>query len=139
MAITVHTDIVSAEEQIFSGLAEMIIVSGELGELGILPGHTPLLTSIKPGQVRLILQGGNEEMYYISGGMLEVQPDRVTILADTITRAADLDEAQALEAEQRAQKLLAERKSNVDFTDALVKLAQAAAQLRIIRSLKRKG
>lgn len=136
MAITVRTDIVSAEAQIFSGLTEMVIVSGEEGELGILPGHAPLLTSIKPGQVRVILQGGVEEVYYISGGMLEVQPDKITVLADTVIRAADLDEAQALESQERAQKLLTDKKSNTDYSTALAQLARATAQLRVIQTAK---
>jgi len=137
MVITVHTDIVSAEAQIFSGLTEMVIVSGSEGELGIMPGHAPLLTLIKPGQVRVILQGGAEEVFYVSGGMLEVQPDKITILADTITRAANLDEAEALASQERAQKLLANKKSNTDFSTALTQLARAAAQLRVIKLSKK--
>jgi len=137
MAITVHTDIVSAEAQIFSGLTEMVVVSGEEGELGILPGHTPLLTSIHPGLVRLILQGGTEEVFYISGGILEVQPKKITILADTITRAADLDEAKALESQQLAQKILSDSKANIDFSEILAQLARAAAQLRVIKASRK--
>jgi len=138
MAITVHTDIVSAEAQIFSGLTELVVVSGTEGELGIMPGHTPLLTGLKPGQVRLVLQGGAEEVYYISGGMLEVQPDKITVLADTVVRATDLDEAEALAAQERAKQLL-NNQSNVDFSTALTQLARAAAQLRVIQTSKRSG
>lgn len=136
MAITVHLDIVSAEAKIFSGLAEMIVVTGNMGELGILPGHTPLLTTIKPGQIRVTRQGGEQDFYYVSGGILEVQPNVVSILADTVTRAADLDEAAAIEARQRAERLLASRKSNADFSAALIQLTQAMAQLRTIKLIK---
>ena len=102
MAVSVHVDIVSAETEIFSGLAEMVVATGSLGELGIAPGHAPLLSELRPGQVRVIKQGGEEELYYISGGMLEVQPHFITILADTAIRADDLDEAAALEAKEKA-------------------------------------
>jgi F-type H+-transporting ATPase subunit epsilon len=137
MAITVHLDIVSVEQQIFSGLAEMIVVVGALGELGILPGHVALLTPIKSGPVRIIKQGGEEEIFYISGGTLEVQPDSVTILADTIVRASDLDEAKALETKQNAARLLANKKTNIDITQALTELAQATAQLRAIQMIRK--
>lgn len=133
MAITVHLDIVSAEANIFSGLAEMVVVTGAQGELGILPGHTALLTSIKPGQIRVTRQGGEKDLYYVSGGILEVQPNIVTILADTIVRATDLDEAAATEARERAEQILANKKSNLDFSTALIQLAQATAQLRTIK------
>jgi len=137
MAITVHLDIVSAEAKIFSGLAELIVLTGELGTLGILPGHAPLLTSIKPGPVKVTCQGGKEEFFYVSGGILEVQPDLVSILADTAQRAADLDEAQAQEARKRAHASLLNKKSNTDFTNALIQLTQAIAQLRTIQMLKK--
>ncbi len=136
-AITVHLDIVSPEAQIFSGLVEMVSVTGELGELGILAGHTQLLSAIKPGQVRVTLQGGKKETYYISGGILEVQPNCITVLADTVVRAENLDEAAAVEAKQRAEKLLTDKKSQVDYTSALRELAQAAAQIRTIKELKK--
>jgi len=138
MAMTVHLDIVSAEAEIFSGLTEMISVTGVLGELGIMPGHTPLLTMIKPGQISTRLQGGKEEVYYVSGGMLEVQPDKVTILADTITRATEIDEAAAIEAKEKAEKILAEKKTEVDYTAALAQLSQAMAQLQAINQLRKK-
>ena len=138
MKATVQLDIVSLEAKIFSGLAEMVVVTAEMGELGILPGHTPLLTSIKPGQIRIVLPGGEQDIYYISGGLIEVQPNIITILADTVTHAADLDEAAAVIARENAKNLLANKKSNVDFTDALVQIAQAAAKLRTI-NLSRKN
>ena len=133
MAITVHTDIVSAEARIFSGLAEMVVVTGDMGELGIFPGHTALITAIKPGQIRIRLQGGREDLYYVSGGILEVQPDVVTILADTVVRAENLVEAQALEAKMEAERILANRKAGMNVTNAIIQLAQAIAQLRTIK------
>ena len=136
-AMTVHLDIVSPEAEIFSGLVEMVSVTGELGELGILPGHTQLLSAIKPGQVRITLQGGKKQIYYISGGMLEVQPNCVTILADTVARAENLDEAAAIEAKERAEKLLADKKAEVDYMATLRELAQAAAQIRTIKELRK--
>lgn len=135
----VRLDIVSLEAKIFSGLAEMVVVTGIMGELGILPNHTPLLTAIKPGQIRVTLDGGAQEVYYVSGGLLEVQPDAITILADTVTHAADLDEAAAIAARENAERLLSDKKSNVDFTDALVQIAQATAKLRTIELSHKKG
>ena len=137
MAMTVHVDIVSAEKQLFSGLAELVVVTGIEGEIGIKPGHAPLLTALKPGQVRVITQN-SEEVFYISGGMLEVQPKIVTVLADTAIRAADLDEAAALEAKKRAEEMLANRKSDLDYTKAAVELAQAIAQIQAIQKLRKK-
>jgi F-type H+-transporting ATPase subunit epsilon len=138
MAISVHLDIVSAEGEIFSGLAEMVLATGLLGELGITPGHAPLLTALKPGQVRVIHQGGAEEIFYISGGMLEVQPNIVTVLADTVIRAHDIDEQAALEAKERAEKALAKHDAEFDYSKALTELAEAAAQLQAIRQLRKK-
>ncbi len=138
-AMSVHLDIVSAESELFSGLAEMIVASGEVGELGIFPGHTPLLTSLKPGLIRVVKQGGVEEVIYISGGMLEVQPDLVTVLADTAIRAGDLDEAAALEAKEKAERALAERKSDFEYSAAVSELAEAVAQIRAIRQLRNKA
>jgi len=139
MAMTVHLDIVSAEQEIFSGLAEMVVVTGSLGEIGIAPGHAPLLTSLKPGQVRVITQGGDEDVYYISGGMLEVQPSCVTVLADTAIRAVDLDEASALEAKQKAEVTLGDIKADFDYSKAAAELAQAVAQIQAIRNVKKLG
>jgi F-type H+-transporting ATPase subunit epsilon len=137
MAKTFQVDIVSAEEQIFSGTAEMVIAPGEAGELGVLPEHMPLLTRIKPGTVR-IRNGNDEEVIYVSGGMMEVQPDRVTVLADTSVRAHDLDEAKAMEAERLAKEALANRTDKLEVAKALSELAEAAAQLAAIRKLRQK-
>lgn len=136
MSAIVQLDIVSLEAKIFSGLIEMVVVTGVMGELGIMPGHLPLLTMIKPGQVKINLAGGIQEIYYISGGILEVQPDLVTILADTIIRATDLDEAAAIEARESAKRILANKTANVDFANVLVQLAQAVAKLRTIKLLR---
>jgi F-type H+-transporting ATPase subunit epsilon len=137
MTITVQVDIVSVEAHIFSGLAERVVATGALGELGILPGHSPLLTSLKPGPVRIIKTEGDEEVFYIKGGVLEVQPRIITILAETAVRAADLDEEAALEAKQQAEQALKDRKSEIDFAKASGELAQAMAQLASIRKLKK--
>lgn len=136
MAMTMHLDIVSAEEQIFSGVVETVVVSGEEGELGIYPGHTPLLTGVRPGQVIATKQHGETEIFYVSGGMLEVQPSVVTILADTIIRADDLDETAALEAQERAKQMMAGKKStDIDYQQALTELAEASAQMRALKDL----
>ncbi|MCE3251268.1 MAG: synthase subunit epsilon [Cellvibrio sp.] len=139
MAMTVQCDIVSAEREIFSGLVEMVITTGSLGEVGIAYGHAPLLTGIKPGPVRLIKQGGTEEIFFVSGGYLEVQPYHVTVLADTALRADDMDEAAALEAQQLAQQQLSEQSNEIDFQRAAAQLAEAAAQLRTLQAIKRKA
>src|SRR5690606_12927591 len=138
MAMTVHCNIVSAEEQIFSGLVEMVIAAGSEGDLGITPGHAPLLTSLKPGPVRVIKQGGGEEIYYVSGGFLEVQPNVVTVLSDTALRAGDMDEAAALEAKREAEKALANQSGDFDYSRAAAELAEAVAQLRTIQQLRSK-
>jgi F-type H+-transporting ATPase subunit epsilon len=138
MAKTFHVDIVSAEQAIFSGEAEMVIAPGEGGELGILPEHTPLLTRIKPGTVRIKTAGAEEEVIYVSGGMMEVQPDRVTVLADTSVRAHDLDEAKALDAERQAKDALANRTGALEVAKAQAELAEAAAQLSAIRKLRQR-
>lgn len=138
MAMTVHVDIVSAEKEIFSGLAEMLIASGDLGELGITPGHAPLLTALRPGQVRLLRPNEEEEVFYISGGMLEVQPNCVTVLADTAERAESLDEAAALEAKRKAEDALAKRESDFDFSKASADLARAVAQIQAIQKMRKK-
>lgn len=139
MTMTVHVDVVSAEASIFSGLAELVIVPGEAGELGIYPRHAPLLTRIKPGSVRLKLPDQNEDtLIYVSGGMLEVQPNVVTILADTAIRGADLDEARALEAKRAAEEAMKNRTSDIDYAAAQAELAEAIAQLHAI-SRMRKG
>ena len=138
MAVTIHLDIVSAEASIFSGLVERVVATGEVGELGISHGHAPLLTALKPGQVRIVKQGGSEEIVYISGGMLEVQPDVISVLADTAIRAADLDEKAALEAKQHAERAMQDRKSDFDYSKAAVELANAIAQIQAIQKLRKK-
>jgi len=138
MAMTVHCDIVSAEEKIFSGLVEMVIVAGALGDLGITPGHTPLLTQLKPGPIRLILQNGEEEIFYASGGFVEVQPHLVSVLSDTALRADDVNEAAALEAKKMAEQAMSEQNSEIDHAMAAVQLAEAMAQLRTLNSIKKK-
>ncbi|MBS1190640.1 MAG: synthase subunit epsilon [Rhodocyclaceae bacterium] len=138
MAISVHCDVVSAEEQIFSGIVEFAVFPGEAGELGIMPHHTPLLTRIKPGTIRLKVPGqADYELVYVSGGMLEVQPDMITVLADTAIRAHDLDEAKALDAKKRAEEALANRQAEVDYAAAEAELAQAIAQLQAIQRLRK--
>jgi F-type H+-transporting ATPase subunit epsilon len=138
MAMTIHCDIVSAEEAIFSGLAEMVVAHGTLGDLGIEYGHAPLLTSLEPGPVRVRVQGGEEQVYYVSGGFLEVQPGTVSILADTALRAQDLDEAAAQEAQRAAEAALAEKAGEIDYGRAAAQLAAAAAQLRTIQQIRKK-
>jgi F-type H+-transporting ATPase subunit epsilon len=138
MTQTMELDIVSAEASIFTGIVERITVTGSMGELGIHPGHTALLTSLKPGQVSAIREGGQVEVFYISGGVLEVQPQAVTILADTAVRAADLDEAAAQAVKENAEKILSKQKAGLEYSKALVELAEAAAQLRAIQLVRKK-
>lgn len=139
MSMTVHVDVVSAEENIFSGLAEFVVLPGEAGELGILPGHMPLMTRIKPGAVRLKLpQQEQEELIFVAGGILEVQPGLVTVLADTAIRGKDLDEAKALDAKRRAEEAMADRSAELDYARAQAELAEAVAQLAAIQKLRRK-
>jgi F-type H+-transporting ATPase subunit epsilon len=140
MAKTIQVDIVSAEQSIFSGAAEMVIAPGEGGELGIMPEHVPLLTRIKPGTVRIKMPGSTEEeVIYVSGGMMEVQPDRVTVLADTSVRAHDLDEAKALEAERLAKEAIVNKTSKLEVAKAQAELAEAAAQIAAIRKLRKRA
>jgi F-type H+-transporting ATPase subunit epsilon len=139
MAKTMHVDIVSAEQAIFSGEATMVIAPGEAGELGILPEHTPLLTRVRPGTVRIQMpDGAEEEVIYVSGGMMEVQPDVVTILADTSVRAHDLDEAKALEAKRLAEDAIANRSGKMEIAKAQAELAESVAQLSAIRKLRQR-
>lgn len=139
MAKTVHCDIVSAEEELFSGKVEMVVAHGSMGDIGVLPGHTPLLSGIEPGPVRVIKEGGVEEMFYISGGFIEVQPTMVKVLADTAVRAGDLDEAAAVEAQKEAERALQNQSSDFDYTAAAARLAEAVAQLRTINELRSKA
>jgi F-type H+-transporting ATPase subunit epsilon len=135
MAITMHVDIVSAEKSIYTGVAEMVIAPLVQGEIGVLPRHTPLLARLKPGEVRVKTQ--TEELYfYVSGGMLEVQPHMVTVLADTALRAKDIDEASALKAKERAEEAIRNRVAEIDFAKAQADLAEAVAQLRTIRHIR---
>jgi len=137
MAMTIHVDVVSAEEMIFSGLAEFVVLPGEAGELGILPGHMPLMTRIKPGAVRVQLPDGKEELIFVAGGLLEVQPGLVTVLADTAIRGADLDQAKALEAKKLAEEAMVNRGSAIDYARAQAELAEAIAQLAAIDRLRK--
>jgi F-type H+-transporting ATPase subunit epsilon len=137
MAMTIHVDVVSAEEMIFSGLAEFVVLPGEAGELGILPGHMPLMTRIKPGAVRVQMPDGKEELIFVAGGLLEVQPGLVTVLADTAIRGADLDQAKALEAKKMAEEAMVNRGSEMDYARAQAELAEAIAQLAAIDRLRK--
>ncbi|MBW7657223.1 F0F1 ATP synthase subunit epsilon [Hydrogenophilus thermoluteolus] len=137
MAMTVHVDVVSAEEELFSGLAEMVVLPGEAGELGVLPGHAPLLTRIRPGTVRVKTPDHGEEIIFVSGGILEVQPNLVTVLADTAVRGADLDVARAIEAKRRAEEALQNRNAAIDYAKAQAELAEAVAQLQAIERMKK--
>lgn len=131
MAMTVHLDVVSAESMIFSGRVESLQVTASEGELGIMPGHSPLLAALKPGMVRMVKQHGHEEVFYLSGGMLEVQPGNVTVLADTVIRAADIDKAEAEEAKRRAESNISSLSGDFDYAQAAQELAKAIAQLRV--------
>ncbi len=138
MATTVQCDIVSADESLFSGPVEMVIATGSLGELGINPGHAPLLSDLKPGPVRVVKQAGDEELYYLSGGYLEVQPNSISILADTAVRADDIDEAAAAEAVKAAEQDLANQNGEIEYSKAATMLAEATAQLRTVQTLRKK-
>lgn len=137
MAMTVHVDIVSAEAEIFSGLAEMVVAPALQGEVGILPRHAPFLTPLNEGEVRLQINRDQEESFYVSGGILEVQPHKVTVLSDTALRAHDIDEAAALEAKQRAEKLLSDKQADFEYAKAQAELAEAMLQLRAIEKLRK--
>ena len=139
MAHTIQIDIVSAEEEIWSGEGTMVFAPAVMGEIGIAPQHAPLLTQLKPGEVRVQQESGEEQFFYVSGGMLEVQGHVVTVLADTALRAADLDEASALEAQRRAEQALSNQSSELELAKAKAELIQAAAQIRAIQKLRAKG
>ena len=138
MAMTMHLDIVSAEKELFSGRAEVVIAPAIMGEVGIHARHTPLLTPLKPGEVKITKQGGEEESIYVSGGMMEVQPSVVTILSDTAVRAQDLDEAAAMEAKQAAEEAIANRDGDMDIAEAQSRLLEAVAQLQMIERFRKK-
>lgn len=139
MTMTVHVDIVSAENEIFSGLAEMVFAPAELGEVGISPRHAPLITKLLPGEVRVKVGDAETQEYHVSGGILEVQPHLVTVLADTAIRASDIDEASALEAKAKAEEMLTDKSGKIDFSKAQAELAQAMSQLRTLNRLRKRG
>jgi F-type H+-transporting ATPase subunit epsilon len=139
MTMTVHVDIVSAEKEIFSGMAEMVFAPAELGEVGISPRHAPLITKLNPGEVRVKVSDNESYPFYISGGLLEVQPHLVTILADTAIRAKDIDEAAALDAKAKAEEALADKSGKIDYATAQSQLAQAVMQLRTLDRLRKRG
>ena len=138
MLSSVQCDIVSADEALFSGSVSMVIATGSLGEMGITPGHTPLLSDLNPGPVRLVMNDGEEEIYYLSGGYIEVQPTSISILADSAVRAADIDEASAAAAVKSAEQRIVNQSSDVDFSKAAAMLAEATAQLRTVKALRKK-
>jgi F-type H+-transporting ATPase subunit epsilon len=137
MAMTMHVNIVSAEKELFSGTAEIVVAPASQGEVGIHPRHTQMLTTLKPGEVRITKQGGEEESIYVSGGILEVQPHMVTILSDSAVRAADLDEAAAIEAMERAKQALIDKTGDMGEAEALRLLAETAAQRKLIEKLRK--
>lgn len=139
MGTIFHLDIVSAEESIYSGPVEFLVAPAQMGEVGIYPRHTPMLTRIKSGMVRVKAQLKEEELIYVSGGMLEVQPDVVTILADTAVRSHDLDEVKALEAKRAAEEAMQNRESELDYAKAQAELIEAMAQLAAIDKLRKRG
>jgi F-type H+-transporting ATPase subunit epsilon len=138
MATTVQCEIVSAEDEIFSGEIEFVSVTGTLGDLGVYPGHTPLLTELKPGPIELRKQNGEHEIFYVSGGFFEVQPTKVIVLADTVLRAHDLDEAEAEQAKLDAEKAIGDNASEIEFAAAASQLAQATAQIRTLQAIRKK-
>lgn len=137
MAMTMHVDIVSAENEIYSGTVIECYAPAEMGEIGIHPRHTPLMTTLKPGEVRIISQDGDEQHFFVSGGILEIQPHVVTILSDTAMRAADLDEAAALEAKAKAEAAIKDHDSDMDYARAKAELAEAAAMIETIRKRRK--
>ncbi len=139
MTMTVNVDIVSAEKEIFSGLAEMVFASAELGEVGIAPRHAPFISKLNPGEVRVRINDRENESFYVSGGLLEVQPHVVTVLADTAIRAKDIDEAAALEAKAKAEEALTDKTGKIDYAKAQAQLAEAIMQLRTLDKLRKRG
>lgn len=137
MTSTIRCDIVSAENEIFHGDVQMVVVTGEMGELGIAPRHAPLITRLKPGYVRVTLANGEQQEFYISGGILEVQPQVVSVLSDTAIRADDLDEAKAKSAKEEAERILANRGEAMEIAEAQTKLAEAMAQLQALERLRK--
>jgi F-type H+-transporting ATPase subunit epsilon len=136
MTSSIHCSIVSAEQEIFAGTVQRVVATGTLGEIGVYPGHTPLLTGILPGPVKLVLEDGSEEMFFASGGFLEIQPTSITLLADTAVRADDIDEAAAQEAERKAQQELSDQRADVDFARVAADMKEQAALLRTVRKFR---
>ena len=139
MAMTVHCDIVSAEQEIFSGLVELLVAAGTEGELGVGYGHAPLLTGLQPGPVRVIKQNGEEDVFYVSGGYLEVQTNSISVLADVALREGDMDENAALEAKKQAEDALTDSPDGLDYSKAAIQLAEAVAQLRTLQAIRKKA
>jgi F-type H+-transporting ATPase subunit epsilon len=139
MPMTIHVDIVSAEQEVYSGLAEMVFAPAEMGEVGIAPRHTPLITKLKPGEVRVKISDKESQEFYVSGGLMEVQPHLVTVLADTAVRAHDIDEAAALQAKVKAEEMLRDKSGKMDYATAQADLAQAIMQLRTLERLRKRG
>jgi len=139
MVMTIHVDIVSAEQEVYSGLAEMLFAPAELGEVGIAPRHAPLITRLKPGEVRVKINDKESQEFFVSGGLLEVQPHVVTVLADTAIRARDIDEAQALQAKARAEEMLSDKSGKIDYAIAQAQLAEAVMQLKTLERLRKRG
>ncbi len=138
MTKTMQCNVVSAEKSLYSGEVQMVVASGELGDLGITPGHTPLITSLNPGPVRLVLENDDVELFFVSGGFLEVIPSQVTILADTAARAEDLDEAAAQKSKEEVQRLIGEQQGEFDYSRAAVELADAVGRLRVVEQLRKR-
>jgi F-type H+-transporting ATPase subunit epsilon len=137
MAMTMHVDIVSAETEIFSGTVTELYAPASMGEVGVMPRHAPLMTQMKPGTVRIVTQDGDEQSFFVNGGVLEIQPHVVTILSDTAIRAADIDEAAALEAKARAEAAMQDKKSDLDYARAKAELVEAAAMIETIQKYKK--
>jgi len=138
MAMTMHLNIVSAENEIYSGTITQVFAPAELGEVGVMPRHAPMLSTLKPGVVRVIPQEGEEQSFYVSGGILEIQPHVVTILSDTALRAADIDESAALEAKSRAEAAIKDKASEMDYAKAKSELIEAVAQIEALKKLRKK-
>ena len=138
MGVTVRVDVVSAEKEIFSGEAELLVVTGSQGEIGVAKGHAALLTSIKPGEIRITKQGGEEELFYVSGGMLEVQPHHVTVLADEACRAEELDAEKAEQARDRARQAMENQEGKIEYSKAAAQLARATAQIQALQKCRKK-
>jgi F-type H+-transporting ATPase subunit epsilon len=136
MPITMHLDIVSAEKAIYSGVVEMVVATGSLGEIGIVPGHAPLLTVLKPGEIRVTYAGGKQDIFYVQGGLLEVQPYTVSVLADSVLRADEIDEAAAIAAKSKAEAEIASKNTEINYSVAATELARAVAQIRAIQKVR---